>query len=338
MGEHWNGHCQEHLSAITSKRCGSITYCHTLVRPGYCPFHLSDERLPASERWESWTRDRKLWVHLDEHINKVEHWPSPCPHPLCDLSVKDAAEMRYHFIDDHGMCRTRLNVAVEHTTTLGGKRKRSNSTAQLEWVDSLTVQESPDATKSRRRLTKSPQEASPTICPKLLGSPLGQTLGQDLFAGVVFDSTLTSDCTDFEFADRATSLESEANIQKREWQANSPDHFGGSATDTYVDSDTLFSDYLHSRSPSISILETQDCNAEPTVGLFDRTSALTPSTAPCPAAFMDNNLNRLHEERQVKPDGRRIQLRIKPPKAPKITLRLTRPKRVARATGNRKRA
>src|SRR2546423_11126563 len=58
---------------------------------------------------------------------------------------------QFHFIDDHEMCRTRLNVAVEHTTTLGGKRKRSNSTAQLEWVDSLTVQESPDTTKSRRR-------------------------------------------------------------------------------------------------------------------------------------------------------------------------------------------
>ena len=231
--------------------------------------------------------------------------------------MKDAAEMRYHFIDDHGMCRTRLNVAVEHTTTLGGKRKRSNSTAQLEWVDSLTVQESPDTTKSRRRLTKSPQEASPTICPKLLGSPLGQTLGQDLqtpFAGAVFDSTLTSDCTDFEFADRATSLESEANIQKREWQPNSPDHFGGSSTDTYVDSDTLFSDYLCLRSP-ISISETDDCNAELTAGLFDGTSTLTPFTALYPAVFMDNGLNRLHEEHQVNPDGRRVQLRIKPAKS-----------------------
>ena len=86
VGEHWNGHCQEHLSAITSKRCGSITYCHTLVRPGYCPFHLGDERLPASERWESWTRDRKLWIYLDKHISKVKHWPSPCSHPLCELS------------------------------------------------------------------------------------------------------------------------------------------------------------------------------------------------------------------------------------------------------------
>jgi hypothetical protein len=105
--------------------------------------------------------------------------------------MKDAAEIRYHFIDDHGMCRTRLNVAVEHTTTLGGKRKRSNSTAQLEWVDSSTVQESPDATKSRRRLTKSPQEASPTICPKLLGSPLGQSLNRSCY----FDEGLVGNAT-----------------------------------------------------------------------------------------------------------------------------------------------
>ena len=203
------------------------------------------------------------------------------------------------------------------------------------------MQESPGAAKLRRRLTEPPQEASPTICPKLLGSPLDQTLGQDLqtpFAGAVFDSTLTPDCIDFEFADRVTSLESEANIQKREWQPNSPDPFVDSSADTYVGSDSLFSDYLRSRSPSISISETDDYNAELTAAPFDRTSALTPSTAPCPAVLMDNNLDQLHEERQVKPDGRRIQLRIKPPKAPRITLRLTRPKRVARATGSRKRA
>ena len=57
------------------------------------------------------------------------------------------------------------------------------------------------------------------ICPKLLGSPLDQTLSQDLqtpFAGAVFDSTLTSDYTDFEFADHVIILESEADIQKGE--------------------------------------------------------------------------------------------------------------------------
>jgi len=61
-------------------------------------------------------------------------------------------------------------------------------------------------------------------------------------------------------------------------------------------------------------------SSEPDKGPGDKTSALTPSTAPCPAALMDNDLNRLHEERQVKPDARRIRLRIKPPKAPQIIL------------------
>jgi hypothetical protein len=76
-----------------------------------------------------------------------------------------------------------------------------------------------------------------------------------------------------------------------------------SSTDIYVDSDTLFSDYLRLRSPFISISATDDYNAEPTAVLFNGTSALTLSTAPCAAVFMDNNLDRLHEERQVKPDG-----------------------------------
>jgi hypothetical protein len=119
-------------------------------------------------------------------------------------------------------------------------------------------------------LTKSFREVSPTICPKLLASPLDQTLGPDLqtsFSVAVFDSTPTSDCTDFEFADSATSLESETNTQKREWQPNSPDHFDASSTDTYVDSDANFSDYLRLRSPSISVSETQVCNTEPTAGL-----------------------------------------------------------------------
>src|SRR2546421_10822292 len=78
---------------------------------------------------------------------------------LCDVSLKDAAEMQYHFIDDHGMCRTQLNVAVQQdsgdvhrqeplagtgsdTTTLGRKRKRPNATTQLEWTDTLTSRES----------------------------------------------------------------------------------------------------------------------------------------------------------------------------------------------------
>jgi len=55
--ESWNDHCEWHLRSIKSKRCGTITSCHTLVRPGYCPYCLGDESL---QRLTSWTRDHTL--------------------------------------------------------------------------------------------------------------------------------------------------------------------------------------------------------------------------------------------------------------------------------------
>ena len=81
-GDVWESHCQSHLSTMTSKMCGTITYCHTLVRPGYCPDYLGDERLKASERMQSWTRDHKLWIHVNDHLDEYD-WPYPYPYPLC---------------------------------------------------------------------------------------------------------------------------------------------------------------------------------------------------------------------------------------------------------------
>jgi hypothetical protein len=162
-----------------------------------------------------------------------------------------------------------------------------------------------------------------------LQSNSGQILGQDLpipclVAGL--DSTLAPDCTaDWDCADQ---------IQRREWQSDSPPPFDGSPTDTYLGSDAIFSDYLRSRSPSCSpIQEAQDCNAEPAVDVPDGGSTLTSNTAPLLTEFVnvDNDPDRLDEGCQVKPDRRRVRLRINAPKA-KIILRLTRPKHVARAT------
>lgn len=42
VGEEWEPHCQSHLAAISSKVCGTVTYCHPLVRPAYCLFHLGN--------------------------------------------------------------------------------------------------------------------------------------------------------------------------------------------------------------------------------------------------------------------------------------------------------
>lgn len=35
--EEWKGHCLQHLSDLQSMRCGSWTFCSTLMRPAYCP-------------------------------------------------------------------------------------------------------------------------------------------------------------------------------------------------------------------------------------------------------------------------------------------------------------
>ncbi len=58
-----------HVTSLTSKRCATITYCHTLVRPAFCPFCLGNQGEPASRRWESWTREAKLWAHLWTHLD-----------------------------------------------------------------------------------------------------------------------------------------------------------------------------------------------------------------------------------------------------------------------------
>ena len=57
----------------------------------------------------------------DEHVNEVEHWhwPSLCPHPLCDLSLKDAPEMQYHLISapDRPAEALGLPASWEHCTS-----------------------------------------------------------------------------------------------------------------------------------------------------------------------------------------------------------------------------
>jgi hypothetical protein len=209
---------------------------------------------------------------------------------------------------------------------LSRKRQKLTAATQLGRMDLQTSQASPHTAKSPcLRPTKLLQDPGPTICPKLLSSPSVPV--------ATFDSTLASDYTaDFDCADCATEPESERKIQNREWQSDSLAPFDGPSTDTYLGSDTFFSDYLHSQSPSCSSTqESQDCNAELSVDVPDDSFALTSNTEPLPTEFVnvDNDLDRLHEDCQVKPDRPRVRLRINPPKA-RIILRLTRPKHVAR--------
>jgi len=138
----WEAHCQTHIDALGSKRCGTITYCHTLVPPAYCPFCLGDTSDSASQRLESWCRDYALWQHVDKkHLHGCE-WPRTCPNPLCDVSLSDGLDLHFHFIDEHGLSRTVPKDAKNLGTTTPHseeeqvpptKRKALEDNVELSW-------------------------------------------------------------------------------------------------------------------------------------------------------------------------------------------------------------
>jgi hypothetical protein len=145
--EKWDEHCQSHLSSIISKRCATITYCNTLFRPAFCPFCLGDETLLVSKRWTSFAKDANHRSHLEQYHLGTCHWPSNCPHPLCNLQLDDETAFLHHLSDMHGLRATRkLRVrSQEHNPkdfvphdpkAAGQKRKRQD--------DELLDQTSPD--------------------------------------------------------------------------------------------------------------------------------------------------------------------------------------------------
>lgn len=179
IGDQWNSHCQSHLNRL---------------RPGYCPFCMSDPDLPASKQVESWTRDHKLWSHIIEHVTECR-WPCACPHPLCDIGLKDAAPMLCHLVDEHGLSCTRpgdaaalaaLNSPDDAVSSYGNatrpnrKRKGTSSASPLEW---MPPQAYPDATVSPTepsawRPSKRSRRGTPTICPAVLSFGAGMSSNQ----------------------------------------------------------------------------------------------------------------------------------------------------------------
>jgi hypothetical protein len=128
--EKWDEHCQSHLDSITSKRCASITYCNTLVRPAFCPFCMSNSKLPASSRWQSWTRDILFWRHLESHLEEA-CWPSQCPHPLCNLQLDNEELFLFHLRDVHSLktsqCLLKRRQEAGDSKTVVGNRKRQTA-------------------------------------------------------------------------------------------------------------------------------------------------------------------------------------------------------------------
>ena len=256
VDEEWESHCQSYLAGMATKRCGTVTYCHTLVRPGYCPFCMSDPKLLASQRLESWTRD---------HLSRCR-WPRVCPHPLCDTSLKDAAALQFHLVDEHGFSRTypwksASGTAVDsqdETTTLdqdpqrdrpSRKRKSSSGIGALEWIPPQSFHDtpfSPGGPTSCRPL-KRPRQTPSSICPSVLS--LNEDLSDDQIAPHLMDSAmLSSPCSlSIDRDDSHTDFGCQLSPSRGRTADNTidlEDVDGGS------NFDTLFDQYL--RSPSTS--------------------------------------------------------------------------------------
>jgi hypothetical protein len=97
----WEEHYRAHLDSTTPNWCGIRIYCHTMISPGFCPWYVRNESLPAAERLKQWTRNCTLMTHVeDDHINTVRSWPTSC---ICGTEAKDKKSLCYHLSDTYGL-------------------------------------------------------------------------------------------------------------------------------------------------------------------------------------------------------------------------------------------
>lgn len=342
IGEDWDPHCQAHLADVMTKWCGTVTHCHTLMRPGYCPFCMADKTIPAPERLVSWVRDHQLWDHVEEHL-EAGPWPRNCPHPLCGASVFVEAEaLRYHLVDEHRFSRKRAKKPVcpppskerpqqsipsrEITEIFPQKRKQTLSAEALQWVSSYsssstgTFEAGEPVIRSRKRHRPSP----PAICPSAL------SLQEDWVGGFTYSAPPTpqlSNKDSYEDGNNGCLLKHADDLPSPRFV--SPDSTCG--TPVSYDDEILFSQYL--RSPSPSPIPSTDCAVSES---NDATLVALPQRPSCGKLSGLSSVNAVHEGPTTGLEETPSRVRSKPRirlrvNQPKITLRLSVPRRVSRA-------
>ena len=102
---------------------------------------MGDNRLTPSSRGASWTRETKLWRHLQSHL-EASRWRLKCPHPLCSLQLDDETSFLYHLSDIHSLRGSpHINkypqkgygseiFIIETADTASHKRKRQDTDEQ----------------------------------------------------------------------------------------------------------------------------------------------------------------------------------------------------------------
>ena len=115
-----------------------------MVRRGYCLFCLGEKLLPATKRFQSWTRGHKLRIHIAEHTKALQR-PAGCPHPLCDDLLGDKAALQSHLTDERGLSRSCASndkpeeaADLDHTSS-ARQRRASSATHELDFHTNLII-------------------------------------------------------------------------------------------------------------------------------------------------------------------------------------------------------
>lgn len=122
--EAWEDHSQDHLNNLETFPIYFDPLIHggVLATAGYCPFCVTDERLPASKRLYQFLNRSKWLEHIHKHVHDLDdRKPLKCPHPqpYCAKLFESVKQLQFHLQDAHGVDftkePTRLKRSREET-------------------------------------------------------------------------------------------------------------------------------------------------------------------------------------------------------------------------------
>lgn len=319
---------------------------------------MGDDGLAASSRWNSWTREAKLWYHLQSHL-KTSHWPLKCPHPLCHLQLDNETLFLFHLRDVHGLrmsqCRSKCQQQKRNSEPLIGwtpdtasqKRKRQDgderkSRPSQRSKGPVGISQGNEPTPHQSLERQAPDGIHQTISPHMLSEVSftdisADDTSQDLPELTHSESTSPPDADGFHSMDDIILSGNFQPIEvhdKPEWLRAFPEtNFDGSKTLSPDDS-ALFSMYLRSRSSSPSYLATRSTgNNNINSSIHSHTVTLSNI---CLSTVQDVELADSNNHNNVQPKNDpietkkpRITLRMRQPEPrpkPKVLLRLSQPK------------
>ncbi|KAI9767334.1 MAG: hypothetical protein M1840_005743 [Geoglossum simile] len=360
--EEWDIHFTRHLNPVSSKRCGSITYCHTLIRPAYCPFCLGNETLSAEKRLQAWTRDSDLMVHLEKHISQV-HWPSSCPHPLCDAELNDETSSWYHLNDAHNLRKAskkgqkRRWEAVAsgnddglQTGTSHGVEKKPKATRPKDKAEIEVVKYSPlhsfkpspasiNGDSLYEKQSRSPRRQLATSMDPTISRPLTLLSSTSLTTRDYDHDTECSTVLDLNYTGNSPSdgptlcpTESPPDFWM-EPLVNSKESTDITVVDLTDDKSSEYDDLLFKYTTILSSSGKEASNDDSNKGLPDLASDkyfLPPETEISTTDTIDHSQAIPNKIVQIKSRKSGIKLRLNPPKRPsKILLRVKQPEQVS---------